>query len=435
MLDKIKLPNIKLPDRNKKRKPSKEEIDFKNKFYELMFELDLYNKFKKTYYLNIIKETNYGYYAHLYLVTGLSFDTLQDRKKIIEQNLRCLWIMRTEPFQEYAKVQIVLNPIDKNLEFENPKIKPYELYLGLSFSNKIQKNNNNDYCMFLLAGAVGSGKTRYMYLVLLSWILSCSHDDVWIYLSDIAKNEYIQFRDVKHVKYYASEIHELCNMMKMVAKEFERRKDIMDSYREKGIATNIVEYNNINKSKKLPYCYVVIDEFSVLLPDKTDNKIEIEQKEFILDVLKRISKLGRLLGMFVFVATQKTTRDEMPSIVKNMSTVRISFRANDLISSEVIMGNSTAMGLPDRVAVYSQNGGTIQDYLYTPKITITMLKDLLKPYMRDNSTSYNNSKVYKNDGATVGKTKVTRIPKGMSYREFKNSYKKDMNNEEVYNDY
>ena len=253
-----------------KEKISKAEVEFKDKFYELMFELDLFNKFKRTYLLKVIKETNYGYFVHLYLVPGLSFDGLTNKKNIIEQNLKCLWIMNIESFQAYAEVQIVLNPIDENMEYKNPKIKASEIYLGLSFSNQLQRNNNNDNCMFLLAGAVGSGKTRFIYQVLLSWILSHSPSEVQIYLSDIAKNEYIQFSNVKHVKYYASELDELGSMMTMVLKEYNRRKALISKYREKGTATNISEYNKIGKIKKLPYCYIVIDEFSILLPDKTD---------------------------------------------------------------------------------------------------------------------------------------------------------------------
>lgn len=408
------------------RKPTTDETDFKNKFYHLMFELDLYNKFKKTYKLNILKNTNYGYYAHLYLSSGLSFTELQHKKIILEQNLCCLWIMKIEPFKTYAEVQIVINPIDKELEFENPKIKPYELYLGNSFSNKIQKNNNNDNNMFLLSGATGSGKTRYMYQVLLSWIMGCKPSELWIYLADVAKNEYIQFKNVRHVKYYASETNELYLMMQEINREFNRRKKSIEKARERGTATNIFEYNKIYKTKKLSYAYVVIDELSVLLPDKTDNKIEAEEKEYIMDVLKRISKMGRSLGIFSFISTQKTTRDEMPSILKNMSAVRISFRANDTVSSEVIMGDGCAMGLSDRVAVYSLNGGSIQHYLYTPKITIEMLKELLKDYSKSSKEL---------NFVPMINVKVTSIPKGANIREYMKPKKKYKINKGEYNDY
>lgn len=420
--------------KEKKRKISKEEIKFINDFYNLMFELDLFNKFKKTYLLNIKEETNYGYYAHLYLYPGLSFDKLTDKKAIIEQNLKCLWIMKIESFRGYAEVEIILNPVDSNMEYNNPEIKPYEFYLGLSFSNHVQKTNVNDNCMFLLAGGVGSGKTRFIYQILLSWILNCSPNEVSIYLSDIAKNEYIQFKNVKHVKQYASETDELYKMMVEVTKEFNRRKDLITKYRERGVATNILEYNKINKNKKLAYCYIVIDEFSILIPDKTDSKTEKESKEFILDILKRVGKLGRSLGMFTFIATQKTTREEMPSIIKNMSAVRMSFRANDLISSEVIMGNNSALGLPTRVAAYSTNGGSSTNYLYAPKLTMDKLKELLNPYIEIKTTNSTHLRKNITNGAESN-WKFTLIPEGVDGKEYIKSLKNKKNKEDEYLDY
>ena len=390
-----------------------------------MFELDLYNKFKKTYLL-LIEETEYGYSGRMYLAPGLSFEALKDKRKTIEQNLRCLWIMRVEQLSEFATVQIVTMPLSHELPYTNPKIRPWEMYLGLDFAGELQKNDNNDACMFLLAGAVGSGKTRFIYLVLLSWILGCTPKDVWLYISDIAKNEYVQFRNVQHVKAYASELDELVDMMKAVRKEFNRRKGLISRYREQGTATNISEYNKI-KGNHLPYCYILIDEFSVILPDKTDSKAEKEQKEFILDTLKYLSKLGRSIGMFCFIATQKTTRDEIPSIIKNMSAVRISFRANDAISSEVIMGDNSAMGLADRIAVYSTNGGSIQNYLFSPKITIERLNELLAPYVKGNDKQPSQGR----RKATRGK--VTPMPKGMPIEE-KECYI-DLLGGDDYNDY
>lgn len=425
--------------KTKKRSPSKEELAFKKKFYEVMFELDLYNKFKKTYILNIIQETNYGYYAHLYLATGLSYKKLQDKREDLEDNLNCMWIMKTKNFREYAEVQIVLNPIDENMEFKNPKLKPHELYLGLSFSNQLQKNNSNDNCMYLLSGATGSGKTRYMYQVLLSWIMSCSPEEVWIYLADVAKNEYIQFQNVRHVKKYASDLDELCEMMKLVSKEMKRREGIITKCREKGIATNIEEYNKINKPKKLAYCYIVIDEFSIIQTDKSDSKEDKEKKEYILAVISKFAKLGRSLGMFIFTATQKTTKVEMPIIIKNMSSVRISFRANDITSSEVIMGSNIAMGLPKRVAVYSLNGGSDIGYLYSPKLITEdkALQEMLKPYIINKSSNQENLQPSENKDVTILKSKITRIPKGVNAREYLDSLKNivRLSNEGDYNDY
>jgi hypothetical protein len=120
-------------------------------------------------------------------------------------------------------------------------------------------------------------------------------------------------------------------------------------------------------------------------PDASDNKEEKEMKQEIIDTLKKVSKIGRSLGIFTIICLQKTTKEEMgnANIIKNMSAVRISFRANDYVSSDVIIGGGQAVGLADRYAVYSLNGGDKKDYLFSPKLTTDMLNEMLEPYLED----------------------------------------------------
>lgn len=393
------------------REFAKEKQEFEAGFFRLMFELGLYNKFNRTYWLDILDKTNYGFKARIALEPGLSFQKLSESKGVIQENLCCIWIMTAEPFEKYAYIKIVTHPLDKNLPYANPEIKPWELYLGLDFSLNVIKNNCNNYCMFLLAGAVGTGKTRFIYMILLSWILGCSPQEVEIYLSDIAKNEFINFQYVRHIRYYASELMELWEMMMYLNHKINVRKKVISRFREQGLATNIEEYNAIQKVK-MTYCYLVIDELSIIVPDKTDSKDEKEVKEEILAILKKISKIGRSLGVFCFVATQKTTRDEIPSIIKNMSAVRISFRANDMISSEVIIGDNSAVGLADRYAIYSTNGGERKDYLFSPCLTTDQLKELLKPHIDKNYPKLDFSKeMYVNpDKASQNKPTAVKEP-------------------------
>jgi DNA segregation ATPase FtsK/SpoIIIE-like protein len=377
LLTKIK-PKPKAKDTSK----TKDAAQLRRLFERLMFELGLYNKFNQTYGLYIQAKTNYGYYAKLYLRPGLSFIKLQEYTHVINENLKCLWIMEVEQMQDHADVKIVTESMDPYKEYEDPHIKPYEMYMGIDFSQNVIKNDNNKNQMFMIGGAIGTGKTRFLSMVLLSWIIDCAVNEVEIYLSDIAKNEYVNFKYVKHVRYYAEDLTQLFKMMRYIEIKIEKRKRTISKAREEGWATNIQEYNKNSKAGKLSYCYIVIDEFSVLAPDKSDNDTEKVQKQYILDVLKRVSKIGRSLGIFCVTCLQKTTKDELGglSIIKNMSAVRISFRANDRVSSEVLIGDDSAVGLKDRYAVYSLNGGDKKDYLYSPYISTEALNNILFRY-------------------------------------------------------
>ncbi|MCX7771551.1 MAG: FtsK/SpoIIIE domain-containing protein [Clostridia bacterium] len=360
-------------------KSTKIKAQFEDSFIRTMFEFGLYNNFDECYSLEI-EEAPYGYTGLIHLKPGLSFSSLEAVRVKVQESLRCIWIMEPVMFKSYAKVKIVTKPMDDSSPFFNPHVKPNELYMGVDFALKPILCDVNKYCMFLLAGATGSGKTRYIYQVLLAWILGCRVNEVEIYLSDIAKNEYNLFQYAKHVRAYAQELSELYEISLHINDKIERRKAAIGPLREAGIATNIEEYNK-TQPRKLSYVYLIIDEFSIVIPDKTDSKDEKEMKEVILDILKRTSKIGRSLGVYILVGTQKTVRDELPSVIKNMAAVRISFKANDSISSQVIMGDDSAVGLCERYAVYSLNGGSKKDYFYSPYLSTEMLKALLEPHI------------------------------------------------------
>jgi hypothetical protein len=377
----------------------KDKTEFEQKFYRLMLELGLYNKFNKTYWLRIVSKENYGFYAQLYLVDGLAFTDLQEKIDKLQQCLNCIWIMTTKQLQDYADIKIVNQPLDEDLPYENPKIKPHQMYMGLRFTLNPLINDMNKNQMVMIAGGIGAGKTRFLNMILLSWILGCSPEQVDIYLSDIAKNEFCSFQHIKHVKFYASELDELLIMMRKIKGIIEKRNKIITKCREKGIATNIEELNKVSK-EKLSYVYIVIDEYSVVAPDASDNKDEKEMKQEIIDIIKKVTKIGRSLGVFTIICLQKTSKTELgeASIIKNMSAVRISFRANDRPSSEVIMGDNSAVGLADRYAVYSWNGGATKDYLFSPNLSTEMLNEMLEPYIENkfkvNKNVRNNKKVF-----------------------------------------
>jgi hypothetical protein len=361
-----------------------DSCNFLKDFYREMFELNLFNKYKETYKLNILSSTNYGFFAHLYLYAGLGFDSVKDKIDTIQQDLMCIWIMDVKQFKKYASVKIVTKPLDEKTPYKNPEIKPYQMYLGVDFSFKPIILDVNKVHHYLIAGATGAGKTRLQYMILLSWILNCAVNEVEIYLADLAKDSFRAFNWVKHVRYYATETEELRDMLKYIYKKMTKRTKMMGDLRDKGVATNIYEYNEYCKKQNKSgwsYVYILSDEFSVFTPDNTDSKEEKAMKSECLDMVKRLSKTGREMGIFVLNGVQKTTKEEIPSIIKSQSAVRVSFRANDAISSQVIMGDNSAVGLADRYAVYSLNGGEKKDYLFSPLLTTEMINRMLEPHI------------------------------------------------------
>ena len=116
---------------------------------------------------------------------GLNFSDLDRHKTTIQQNLNCLLIMDYQTNSDCAVAKIITKPIDTTVEYFNPCIKANEIFLGMSYSIEPIIYDCNKYCMFLLAGATGAGKTRLIYMILLSWILSKENRNIEIYISDM----------------------------------------------------------------------------------------------------------------------------------------------------------------------------------------------------------------------------------------------------------
>lgn len=367
--------------REKLRALNKGKIDTMNLFYRIMFENGIYNKEFKTFELVIDKCTEYGYEGKLKQVPGITFDEFEDVIGKVQGGLACIFILKKVLFDTVANITIIKKGIDADLEFTPPKeLQPYEMALSVDLTNKEIINNCNDNCMFLFGGATGSGKTRFIYSILLSWIMKCKPEEIGLYIGDIAKQEYVNFQDVAHVKGYAEELEELYAIMMYFFDEIKRRRTILKELRKSKKGTNIKEYNAINKVK-MEYSYILIDEFSVIIPDDTDTNKEKYMKNRILSVMKTISKMGRSLGIFIILCTQKTSKDEMPPILKNMSAVRLSFRANDEISSQVILGDNSACGIPPRYFIYSFNGGSEKSYGFAKKLEIEQMNNILDRYV------------------------------------------------------
>ena len=366
--------------REKLRKLNKGKIDTMNLFYRIMFEKGIYNKEVRTFELVIDKCTEYGYEGSLKQVPGITFSDLEEVMEKLQQELACLFILKNELFNTVAKVTIIKKGIDEDLEYTPPnELKPYEMHLGTDLVGNNIINDCNKNCMFLFGGATGSGKTRFIYTMLLSWIMKCDPKEIGLYVGDVAKQEYVNFQDVAHVKGYAEELEELYAIMMYFFDEIKRRRKVLKELRKSKKGTNIREYNDINKVK-MEYSYILIDEFSVIIPDDTDTNKEKYMKNRILSVIKTISKMGRSLGIFVILCTQKTSKDEMPPILKNMSAVRLSTRANDEISSQVILGDNSACGIPSRYFIYSFNGGSDKNYGYAKKLEIPYMNEILDRY-------------------------------------------------------
>lgn len=211
----------------------------------------------------------------------------------------------------------------------------------------------------LIAGETGSGKSVMLRSILTFLIQRGSR--VQLHLADMKRSEFHLFRGVAN-----SVMTEKKDVKKCVGwfhKQMELRGDLLDQH----------ELSHIDELPDRPdYLVLCIDEFSILRNEKET-----------LEQLQDISALGRALGVFLILSTQRPDRHIVDGLLKANLTVRFAFRHADKINSRITLGEGTKA---DASEIDEQDKGKFfmrfsgVKYLQSPLLTTDEAKDILKGY-------------------------------------------------------
>ena len=165
---------------------------------------------------------------------------------------------------------------------------------------------------------------------------------------------------------------------------------------------NLYQYNKLHPHKKLPFIYIVIDEFLECVAKSSDKgevkniKLEIES------LLTKIAQFGGSLGVSYIISHQKPEKALCPSFLKNMSNVRLCFGYDDSICSEIVLGtgDTSAVGLPPRRAIYKTHG--TKSLIFTTNLE-GKIEEYLRPFQMFNKRDLFKDLITKE--TTIKKTK------------------------------
>ncbi|WP_267418862.1 FtsK/SpoIIIE domain-containing protein [Bacillus sp. GC_Bacil_1] len=173
----------------------------------------------------------------------------------------------------------------------------------------------------LIAGETGSGKSSMVRVVLSTLIQYMSPDKLHLYLGDLKNSEFHFLRRVKHVKEVCMEEIEMKIMLQKVWKEIRERRKLMEEYE----VDHIDEYNKLNPDNQKPYILLAIDEVAMLQDEKE-----------CMSTIEKISAVGRALGVFLMLSTQRPDAKVLDGKLKLNMTVRMGFKCADTINSNIM---------------------------------------------------------------------------------------------------
>ncbi len=167
-----------------------------------------------------------------------------------------------------------------------------------------------------IIGQSGTGKSVFLHDVIIGAMVKYSPDELELYLMDfkIGGVEFNRYRNEKHVKALLVDNSDIQITLEIL-------RDISNKMRERGKqlrasgVSNIVEYNQVNPTKKMPRIVFIADECHVMFP--TMNSKDTKLYREISEILQKIAKEGRSQGVHLVLATQTIAQAEISSEILN----------------------------------------------------------------------------------------------------------------------
>lgn len=207
------------------------------------------------------------------------------------------------------------------------------LHIGVDPAGKAHRLDLGDDRLphLLVAGGTGSGKTIFLYSVVLSLVAAHRPETLELLIIDPKQTDFTVFSKLGHLRKgeVVSEAQRGVELLRSIANEdMAERSRVLQDARQRDIKA----YNSLFPKNPIRPLVVVIDEYADLvavLPKK-------EREQFDL-VISRLAARGRNVGIHLVVATQRPTADVITGNIKANMPCRVSFSLPSSRDSQVIL--------------------------------------------------------------------------------------------------
>lgn len=192
----------------------------------------------------------------------------------------------------------------------------------------------------LVAGTTGSGKTIFLYSIIVSLLHQYSQEDISFLIIDPKQTDFMFFDELKclygeHVVTDSEEALEMISRINEVDKE--ERTALLKSCKSRDIES----YNEKNPDNKMKRLIVIIDEYSDLIQASEMNGTRKEFEQGLVMLAQRV----RNLGIHLIIATQRPSAQIVTGTLKANVPYRASFRLPSHTDSQTILDMSGAENL------------------------------------------------------------------------------------------
>lgn len=194
----------------------------------------------------------------------------------------------------------------------------------------------------LIAGTTGSGKTVFLYSIIVSLLQKLGPEDLELLIVDPKQTDFHFFEGIPHLRGHRVLIdaNEALDALELInSEEKEVRTQLIRSVNSRDIDS----YNSKNPDNRMKRLVVVIDEYADLV-----QAAELQGKDVRKNFETNLCMLAqrvRNLGIHLVIATQQPRATIVTSSLKAVLPYRVSFRLPSHVDSQTILDRAGAEDL------------------------------------------------------------------------------------------
>ena len=263
-----------------------------------------------------------------------------------------------------------------------------------------------------IIGQSGSGKSVFLHNIISNAILKYAPEDLQLYLLDFKLGgvEFNRYKDIKHVKALLVDNSDQQITLEILRELRERMVERGKRLRDAG-ASNLSEYNRMNKDATMPQILLIVDECHEMFRVGSDIPRAVSNE--ISEIVTKIAKEGRSQGVHLVLATQTLSGTEISNEILNNISDHYLFKCAPADSERIAERSSEITGSLQTGEVYYHHVERqlkFQAY-YTGKKEAEELIRLAK----EKSANHPSNNMFYFSGAQMFRLDESVLPKKVKY--------------------
>jgi DNA segregation ATPase FtsK/SpoIIIE, S-DNA-T family len=209
--------------------------------------------------------------------------------------------------------------------------------LGRDITGKSRFANLAKMPHLLIAGATGSGKSVTIHAIVTSLLFRNPPDNLKFIMIDPKRVELTMYNNIPHLLTpVITDPKKAILALKWVAKEMERRYDILEKNKVRDIDSyhqNTLSQESQKDSDPMPFIVIIIDELADLM--------QLYPRELEAAVV-RLAQMSRAVGIHLILSTQRPSVNIITGLIKANIPARIALQVSSQIDSRTILDTSGA---------------------------------------------------------------------------------------------